>query len=57
MGRESTRSEQLRKAKAERLMQALSEPDPLTVALRGKIRECLETLVTTELTEALAAVR
>lgn len=57
MGQESIRSEQLRKAKVTRLMQALSEPDPLTVALRGKIREFIETLVTTELTEALAAVR
>ncbi len=38
-------------------MQALNEPDPLTVPLRGKIREFIETLATTELTEALAAVR
>jgi transposase-like protein len=38
-------------------MKALSEPDPLTVALRGKIREFIKTLVETELTEVLAAVR
>ena len=51
MGKQSTRWEQLRTAEAERLMQR----DPLTVALRGKIREFIETMVTTELTDALAA--
>jgi transposase-like protein len=57
MGTQSTASGQWKKAKAERLMKALSEPDPLTVALCGKIREFIETLVETELTEVLAAVR
>ncbi|MGH9891771.1 MAG: transposase, partial [bacterium] len=57
MGNESTKSVPLKKAKVARLMHALGDPDPLTVALRGKIREFIETLVTTELTEALRAVR
>lgn len=57
MDKQATTSEALRKAKAERLMHALVEPDPLTVALRGKIREGIETVVTAELTEVLAAVR
>ncbi len=57
MGKQSIKSEQVRKAKAERLLRALGEPDPLTVALRGKIREFIETIVTTELTEVLAADR
>lgn len=57
MGKQSSKSEALKEAKVERLMKALGEPDPLTVALRGKIREFIETVVTTELSEALAAVR
>lgn len=57
MGMQSSKSEARKKAQAERLLQALGEPDPLTVALRGKIREFIETLVETELTEMLAAVR
>jgi hypothetical protein len=55
MGKQSTTSEQFTIAKAERLMRALGEPDPLTVALRGRIRKFIETLVETELTEVLAA--
>ena len=42
---------------SEGVMKALLTPDPLTVALRGKIREVLETLVHTELDDILAAVR
>jgi transposase-like protein len=53
----SSKAEALKEAKAERRMTALGEPDPLTVALRGKVREFIETLVETELPEVLAAVR
>jgi transposase-like protein len=38
-------------------MTALCTPDPLTAALREKIREVIETLVNAELNEVLAAVR
>jgi len=44
-------------SQSERLRKALFTPDPLTAALRGKIREVIETLVNTELSEVLAAVR
>jgi len=37
-------------------MEAIMGPDPLTEALRGKVRELIETLVDAELTEVLAAV-
>lgn len=37
-------------------MEALLGPDPLTEALRAKVRELIETLVDAELTEVLAAV-
>jgi transposase-like protein len=57
MGTQSTESEERKKAQSERLMTALGTPDPLTVALRGKVREFIETLVNAELTEMLAAVR
>jgi len=57
MGKQSTASEDRRKAKSERLLNALWTPDPLTVALRGKIRDVIEALVHTELTEILAAAR
>lgn len=57
MGKQSTQSEGRKEAQSERLIKALLTPDPLTVALRGKIREFIETGVNAELTEVLATVR
>jgi putative transposase len=44
-------------SESQQLMEALCTPDPLTAALREKIRGLIETMVDAELTEVLAAGR